>query len=90
MLGQPRWARQQKGQNPYRLTESHTASASSTVSSPPEGALTNIHLCASPEVAGMTSKYFDKCQPVASSPASYDVDVARRLWDVSAELTAAR
>ena len=58
--------------------------------SPPEGALTNIHLCASPEVAGMTSKYFDKCKPVPSSPASYDVDVARRLWDVSAELTAAR
>lgn len=31
-------------------------------------------------------QYFDKCRPVTSSRESYDADVARRLWDASAEL----
>lgn len=57
--------------------------------SPEEGSKTSVYLCSSPEVEGVTSKYFDKCRPVASSRESYDIEVARRLFEVSVELTGA-
>lgn len=51
-----------------------------------EGAATSIYLATSPEVAGITGQYFVDCQPVPSSPASYDEEAARRLWQASADL----
>ena len=53
---------------------------------PAQGAATSIYLASSPEVAGITGKYFIKQRAVASSPESYDVAIAQRLWDVSAHL----
>jgi len=55
--------------------------------SPEQGAQTGIYLATSPDVAGVTGKYFVKCKAVPSAPASYDSAAARRLWDVSEELT---
>ncbi len=55
--------------------------------SPEEGARTSIYLAASPEVEGVTGKYFVKCRAVPSSPASRDTDSAARLWRVGAEYT---
>jgi NAD(P)-dependent dehydrogenase (short-subunit alcohol dehydrogenase family) len=55
--------------------------------SPERGAATQIYLASSPEVDGVTGKYFVDCKPAQSSAESYDVDVARRLWDVSAQMT---
>eukprot|EP00878_Enallax_costatus_P009201 GHUV01009619.1.p1 GENE.GHUV01009619.1~~GHUV01009619.1.p1 ORF type:complete len:323 (+),score=85.49 GHUV01009619.1:886-1854(+) len=55
--------------------------------SPEQGAQTSIYLASSPEVEGITSNYYDNCRPVSSSPASYDTEVAARLWGVSQELT---
>jgi NAD(P)-dependent dehydrogenase (short-subunit alcohol dehydrogenase family) len=55
--------------------------------SPEEGAQTSIYLASSPEVAGVTGKYFVKKKAVTSSTASYDEETARRLWDISARLT---
>jgi len=52
-----------------------------------EGAQTNIYLATSPEVEGVTGKYFFKCEAVRSSDASYDLAAAERLWQVSAEMT---
>jgi NAD(P)-dependent dehydrogenase (short-subunit alcohol dehydrogenase family) len=54
---------------------------------PAEGAETSIYLAAAPEVESVTGKYFVRKKPVASSRASYDAASARRLWEVSAELT---
>jgi NAD(P)-dependent dehydrogenase (short-subunit alcohol dehydrogenase family) len=54
---------------------------------PEQGARTLIYLASSPEVAGLTGRYFVKEKPVASSAASQDQAVAQRLWRVSAELT---
>jgi NAD(P)-dependent dehydrogenase (short-subunit alcohol dehydrogenase family) len=54
---------------------------------PEEGARTLIYLAASPDVAGVSGRYFVREQAVASSPASYDEAAARRLWEVSATLT---
>ncbi|MGN6634286.1 MAG: SDR family oxidoreductase [Oryzihumus sp.] len=55
--------------------------------SPERGAQTSVYLASSPEVEGVSGKYFVKKQERRSSRASYDTQVARRLWDVSAELT---
>src|SRR3546814_14496541 len=35
-----------------------------------QGAATSVHLASSPDVAGVTGRYFVKCAPVASSAAS--------------------
>jgi NAD(P)-dependent dehydrogenase (short-subunit alcohol dehydrogenase family) len=54
--------------------------------SPEQGADTVIYLATSPEVEGVTGQYFVKRRAVRSSPASYDVQAAQRLWQLSAEL----
>ena len=53
--------------------------------SPEQGAATQIYLAASPEVEGVSGKYFVDCKPAQSNQESYDTAVARRLWEVSAE-----
>lgn len=55
--------------------------------SPEEGAQTSVYLASSPEVEGVSGKYFVDCQPVQTSPLSYDQDTAERLWQISAEMT---
>ena len=52
-----------------------------------EGARTMVYLATSPEVEGMTGKYFYRQQAIPSSPASYDEEAARRLWEVTATMT---
>jgi len=52
-----------------------------------EGARTILYLAASPDVEWVTGKYFHAEQESASSPASHDEELARRLWDISVELT---
>jgi len=54
---------------------------------PEEGAQTSIYLASSPEVEGVTGKYFSKQRPKRSSKASYDRETWQRLWKVSEELT---
>lgn len=56
--------------------------------SPERGAETVIYLAASPDVEGVTGRYFFKKRAIPSSPTSYDESVARRLWEVSEALTA--
>jgi NAD(P)-dependent dehydrogenase (short-subunit alcohol dehydrogenase family) len=54
--------------------------------SPEAGAETSIHVATSPEVAGVTGKYFVKKQPVSSAPASYDVAATARLMALTAAM----
>ena len=56
-------------------------------SSPKEGAQTSIYLASSPEVAGITGKYFDKKKAAPLAAAPYDQAVAQRLWEISVEIT---
>jgi retinol dehydrogenase-14 len=63
------------------------ASASSFGASPEQGAETSIYLAASPDVEGVTGKYFEKSRAIRSSQESYDEAAARRLWEVSERLT---
>jgi NAD(P)-dependent dehydrogenase (short-subunit alcohol dehydrogenase family) len=57
------------------------------VLTPEEGADTILYLASSPEVEGVSGKYWVRRRPVPSSAASYDESTQRRLWDVSARLT---
>ncbi|MDE0100342.1 MAG: SDR family oxidoreductase [Truepera sp.] len=52
------------------------------------GARTSIYLAASPEVEGVSGKYFVNCKPVEPYKAAHDLEIAGRLWEVSAELVA--
>ncbi len=54
---------------------------------PEEGAETSMYLASSPEVEGVTGKYFYECKPVPSSSLSYDRALQERLSQVSLELT---
>jgi len=53
---------------------------------PERGAETPIYLAVSPDVEGVTGKYFANKRIREPSRAAQDPDVARRLFDVSAEL----
>ncbi len=53
---------------------------------PEKGAETSIYLASSPEVEGISGKYFVDCKAVPVSPEAEDIATARKLWDVSAEL----
>jgi NAD(P)-dependent dehydrogenase (short-subunit alcohol dehydrogenase family) len=54
--------------------------------SPAKGARTSIYLASSPEVAGVTGKYFVKCKERRPRRWAEDPEAAQRLWQVSAEL----
>lgn len=54
--------------------------------SPAEGAEMPIYLASSPEVEGVTGRYFANRKPRESNKLAYDTDAAARLWRVSAEL----
>jgi NAD(P)-dependent dehydrogenase (short-subunit alcohol dehydrogenase family) len=54
---------------------------------PTKAAETILYLATSPEVAGVTGKYFFENKPIESSPASYDTESARRLWEISERMT---
>jgi NAD(P)-dependent dehydrogenase (short-subunit alcohol dehydrogenase family) len=54
--------------------------------SPAAGAVTTIYLASSPEVDGVTGRYFANRKPKTSAKASYDTGAAARLWQVSADL----
>lgn len=48
-----------------------------------QGAETQIYLSTSPDVEGISGKYFDKKRPVKSSRISYDEKLWERLWEIS-------
>ena len=60
--------------------------ASRTFGATPEaGAETSIYLASSPEMEGVTGKYFEGKRPVNSSRESHDEAAARRLWSLRSD-----
>jgi len=53
-----------------------------------QGAQTTLYLATSPQVEGVTGKYFAKSQEKSSSSRSYDQTVGLRLWEVTEQLVA--
>lgn len=70
-----------------RLLKPLWAVAKRFIRTPESGAATSLYLASSPQVAGDTGKYFERCGPAASSRASNDLSLQRRMWDISCELT---
>ncbi|XP_063377363.1 retinol dehydrogenase 13-like [Cydia fagiglandana] len=54
--------------------------------SPVEASQTVIHLAVSPEVNGVSGRYFSNCQPKQPSKISQDLDIAKKLWTHSTRL----
>jgi len=52
-----------------------------------KGAQTVIYLASSPEVAGASGGYYVNCKPARPSSIARDEATARRLWEVSEQLT---
>ena len=57
--------------------------------SPAKGADTIVYLASSPDVEGVSGKYFAYRKPIRSIPESYDREIRKRLWELSEELTGA-
>lgn len=55
---------------------------------PEKAAETILYMATSPEVAGVSGKYFFEKKPIESSPASYDEEAGKRLWEISERMTA--
>jgi retinol dehydrogenase 14 len=58
--------------------------------SPEEGARTVVHLASSPEVEGISGRYFEDMAEAPSSKASHDPALAARLWEETERLTGIR
>lgn len=52
-----------------------------------EGAKTTLYLATSKEVENVTGKYFDKCKEKKSSDISNNFEFAKKLWEMSKEMT---
>lgn len=55
--------------------------------SPEEGATTSVYLASSPDVLGVSGKYFVKCREAQSNAASHDEESQKRLWEISRTMT---
>jgi retinol dehydrogenase 14 len=51
------------------------------------GATTPVYLAIAPEVEKVTGQYFEKKHTVVSSSLAHDVDLRKKFWEVSAQLT---
>jgi len=75
------------GQNNGRVATLLTKALKPLFRTPEQGAATAIYLASSPAVEGVSGRYFVDCREARSSRATYDTELARRLWTASAELT---
>ncbi len=51
-----------------------------------KGAQTSLYLASSPEVAGVSGRYFIKCKPAESGPLSRDPAVAAEIWQCTQKM----
>lgn len=54
---------------------------------PHAGAATSIYLASSPEVEGVTGKYYINCKPAVANWKVYVEQTRERFWDLSCEMT---
>jgi retinol dehydrogenase 14 len=68
-------------------TRLHGPTEYTTPGSHEAAARTSLYLATSPEVEGVSGKYFVNCEAVASSNLSYDISLQDKLWQKSVEMT---
>jgi len=76
------------GQNTPGLFKSLVRLAAPFMTTPEKGAETLVYLATSPEVEGVTGKYFAKSRQARSSPVSRDPELAAKLWAASERFVA--
>ena len=54
---------------------------------PEKGARTTVYLASSPDVASVSGECFSKSRVAKTSKESYDLDLAKKLWDLSESYT---
>jgi len=54
---------------------------------PEQGAATSVYLASSPEVEGVSGKYFEKLRPCRTSELATNQRISERLWEISEGLT---
>lgn len=69
------------------LTEGLGMSGSDSVE---EGAETSVFLATSPEVEGVTGRYFARQREVRPAPQALDTDARQKLWEISEQLCGLR
>jgi NAD(P)-dependent dehydrogenase (short-subunit alcohol dehydrogenase family) len=60
------------------------------MTAPEKGARTSVYLATSPEVEGVTGRYFVNCREKQPAAHATDPDTARRLWEISEKLVGLR
>ncbi|MEC9375993.1 MAG: SDR family oxidoreductase [Pseudomonadota bacterium] len=53
----------------------------------PQGAATTVHVATSPLLDKTTGHFFDDCNPVLAGGQTRNFELAKKLWEVSAEIT---
>jgi retinol dehydrogenase-12 len=76
------------GKNTPGLFSALIKLAAPFMTTPEQGAETVVYLATSPEVEGVTGKYFAKSRQSRPSPKAMDVESARKLWEASELLVA--
>jgi NAD(P)-dependent dehydrogenase (short-subunit alcohol dehydrogenase family) len=56
------------------------------LASPEKGARTTVFLASSPEVTGISGRFYFRCRETPTKPVTHDLEIARRLWNVSEAL----
>jgi NAD(P)-dependent dehydrogenase (short-subunit alcohol dehydrogenase family) len=75
------------GQNNGAIGRISTRLLSPFFRTPAQGAATSIHVATAPELESVSGRYFMNERLANPSRASQDAAIARRLWDVSLELS---
>jgi hypothetical protein len=55
-----------------------------------EGAETSVFLATSPDVEGVTGRYFARQREVSPAPQALDVNARKQLWEISEKLSGLR
>jgi hypothetical protein len=58
--------------------------------SPEKGARTALYLATSPEVEGVTGRYFERCRARKTTQITHDRELASRIWEVTEGLCGLR
>jgi len=83
----PGWVATRLGMDDGLLSRAISAVSRVCARTPERGAETAVWLASSPEVSGVTGKYFLDRSEIRSSAVSYDREGQRRLWEISAKMT---
>ena len=75
------------GQNNGRVATIITRALRPFFRTPEQGAETAVYLAASPDVEGVSGRYFSRCREMRSARGTYDEKTQHRLWEMSERLS---